>query len=101
MLAHFQRQSAKSKEIRGWRKTEVNVKASSHLGIEHPIDSPTSSAGGSDSDVERLLSEIANDGGGLGSERCVRHHIVLKMTLTRCFQKHRRSRKTPSLGEPD
>jgi hypothetical protein len=101
MLAHLQRQSANRKEIRGWRKTEVDVNASSHLGVEHSVDSPTSSAGGSDPDVDRLLSEIANDRGGLGSERYVRHHIVLNVTVTRSFSKHCRSRETPSIGQPD
>jgi hypothetical protein len=98
MLPHLQRQPTKSKEIRGRRKTRVNIKTSSHLGIQHTIDSPASSPRGADSDVNRFLSEEANDYGALGPERSVRHYIVVKVTGMRRFKKQCRSGETPSAG---
>src|SRR5258708_2516719 len=99
MLAYPQCEPAKRKQVCGRRETQVNVETSSEIGVRPTIDSPASGSGGSDPDLNRLLSEIANDRGALGSESHVRYHIILKVRGTTGFPEHRNSRKAPPAGE--
>jgi hypothetical protein len=99
MLAYPQREPAKRKQVCGRRETQVDVQTSSEIRVRPAIDSPASRSGASDPDLNRLLSEIANDRGALGSESQVRYHIILKVTGTAGFPEHRYSRKAPPAGE--
>ena len=83
----------------GRRETQINVQASSELGVRPTIDSPASGSGRSDPDLNRLLSEIAHDRGAPGSESRVRYHVILKVTGTTGFPEHRDPRKAPPARE--
>ena len=60
MLAHSQVEPTKRNQIRGRREAQIDVNTSSNIGVQHAIYSPTSTSGGSDPDVNRFPSEIAN-----------------------------------------
>jgi hypothetical protein len=101
MLANLQFEPTKRKQIRGRREAEVDVNASSNICVQHAIDPPTSTSCGSDPDVNRFPSEIANHSSALRSKCGVGNEFILKVTGTRGFQEHCRSRKSPPCRELD